>query len=269
MDTKINETVEMQTRDNLMEAGDLSTNGVPPKPQPKGLLSRTWARRDGIPLRDKPPPGGTITNTQNGRYQLGNAVQGERDMDQWNRFVTYNTFTMILSLAIVLVLISGFPLRNKFLMWLLTIATLFTVVFMVATYLQSLGMMAPDMYVDVTSVWGCDEKERSAFARSDCRHQGSYEKEIEVQPMKHHHMGTSSRETGEHSESKDSEGGHWKSKSRRHSLNTYEDDLSQPWTCEERNPFTRTLRIRIFNFPRTKECPATSRHKMKRDPEDH
>ncbi|PWA74614.1 Ankyrin repeat-containing protein [Artemisia annua] len=76
-------------------------------------------------------------------------------MDQWNRFVMYNTFTMILSLAIVLVLVSGFPLRNKFLMWVLTIATLFTVVFMVATYLQSLAMMAPDMYVDVASVWVC------------------------------------------------------------------------------------------------------------------
>ncbi|GJZ09755.1 ankyrin repeat-containing protein ITN1-like protein [Tanacetum coccineum] len=176
MDTKINETVEMQTRENLMEAGVLRGNGVHPKPQRKGLLSRTWARyvNDNQSWLEKQrgililaalvvagmafhsginPPGGTITNTQNG--PLGNAAQTEVDMDQWNRFVTYNTFTMILSLAIVLVLISGFPLRNKFLMWLLTIATLFTVVFMVATYLQSLGMMAPDMYVDVTSVWVC------------------------------------------------------------------------------------------------------------------
>ncbi|GJR29193.1 hypothetical protein Tco_1105425 [Tanacetum coccineum] len=93
-------------------------------------------------------------------------------------------------------------------------------------------------------------KERSASARSDSRHQGSHEKEIEVQPRKHHHRGTSSRETGGHSESEDSEGGHWKSKSRRHRSNTYEDDLSQPWTCEERNPFTP--RIRHFNFPRTR-----------------
>ncbi|GKE93317.1 hypothetical protein Tco_1574412, partial [Tanacetum coccineum] len=59
-------------------------------------------------------------------------------------------------------------------------------------------------------------KERSASARSDSRHQGSHEKEIEVQPRKHHHRGTSSRETGGHSDSEDSEGGHWKSKSRRH-----------------------------------------------------
>ena len=177
MDTKINETVEMQTQENLMEAGVLRSNGVLPKPQRKGLLSRTWARyvnneqswlekQRGILILAAlvvagmafhagiSPPGGAVTDTQNGRYQLGNAVQGEVDMDKYNTFVMYNTFTMILSLAIVLLLISGFPLRNKFLMWLLTIATLFTVVFMVATYLQSLEMMAShDGYVDVTSIW--------------------------------------------------------------------------------------------------------------------
>ncbi|GJS03749.1 reverse transcriptase domain-containing protein [Tanacetum coccineum] len=58
-------------------------------------------------------------------------------------------------------------------------------------------------------------KERSASARSDSRHQGSHEKETEVQPRKHHHRGTSSRETGGHSESEDSEGGHWNLTSRR------------------------------------------------------
>ncbi|KAI7749789.1 hypothetical protein M8C21_012147 [Ambrosia artemisiifolia] len=101
------------------------------------------------------PPGGTITDTQNGRYSLGNAVQTEVDMDNWNRFVAYNSLTMITSLAIVVVLISGLPLRNKFLMWVLTLGTLFAMVSMVATYLQSLAMMAPDMYVNVTSVWIC------------------------------------------------------------------------------------------------------------------
>ncbi|GJU07701.1 reverse transcriptase domain-containing protein [Tanacetum coccineum] len=110
-------------------------------------------------------------------------------------------------------------------------------------------------------------KERSASARSDSRHQGSHEKETEVQPRKHHHRGTSSRETGGHSESEDSEGGHWKSKSRRHRSNTYEDDLSQPWTCEERNPFTP--RIRHFNFPRTRMPGHVKTYDGSGDPEDH
>ncbi|GKC18096.1 hypothetical protein Tco_1014878 [Tanacetum coccineum] len=110
-------------------------------------------------------------------------------------------------------------------------------------------------------------KERSASARSDSHHQGSHEKETDVQPWKHHHRGTSSRETGGHSESKDSKGGHWKSKSRRHRSNTYEDDLSQPWTCEERNPFTP--RIRHFNFPRTRMPSHIKTYDGSGDLEDH
>ncbi|GJV63033.1 reverse transcriptase domain-containing protein, partial [Tanacetum coccineum] len=110
-------------------------------------------------------------------------------------------------------------------------------------------------------------KERSASARSDIRHQGSHEKETEVQPRKHHHRGTSSQETGGHSENEDSKGGHWKSKSRRHRSNTYEDDLSQPWMCEERNPFTP--RIWHFNFSRTRMPIHVKTYDGRGDLEDH
>ncbi|GJY79938.1 hypothetical protein Tco_0492689 [Tanacetum coccineum] len=79
--------------------------------------------------------------------------------------------------------------------------------------------------------------------------------------------GTSSREIRGHSKSKDSDGGHWKSKSRRHRSNTYEDDLSQPWTCEERNPFTP--RIRHFNFPRTRMPSHVKTYDGSGDLEDH
>ncbi|GJS49907.1 reverse transcriptase domain-containing protein [Tanacetum coccineum] len=110
-------------------------------------------------------------------------------------------------------------------------------------------------------------KERSASARSDSRYQVSHEKETEIQPRKHHHRDMSSRETGEYSESEDSEGGHWKSKSRRHRSNTYEDDLSQPWTREERNPFTPC--IWHFNFPRTRMPSHVKTYDGSGDPEDH
>ncbi|GJT49456.1 reverse transcriptase domain-containing protein [Tanacetum coccineum] len=110
-------------------------------------------------------------------------------------------------------------------------------------------------------------KERSASTRSDSRHQVSREKETEVQPRKHHRRDMSSRETGEYSESEDSEGGHWKSKSRRHRSNTYEDDLSQPWTCEERNLFTP--RIRHFNFLRIRMPSHVKTYDGSGDPEDH
>ncbi|GJY34756.1 reverse transcriptase domain-containing protein [Tanacetum coccineum] len=70
-----------------------------------------------------------------------------------------------------------------------------------------------------------------------------------------------------HGDSEDSEGGHWKSKSRRHRSNTYEDDLSQPWTCEERNPFTP--RIQHFSLPRTRMPSHVKTYDGSGDPEDH
>ncbi|GJT14390.1 hypothetical protein Tco_0861432 [Tanacetum coccineum] len=86
-----------------------------------------------------------------------------------------------------------------------------------------------------------ERKEPGAYTRSDSHHQSSQARGAEVQARKHHHEGTSSRRTSGYSESEDSKGGHWKSKSNRHRSDTYEDDLSQPWTCEERNPFTTRI----------------------------
>ncbi|GKB85867.1 hypothetical protein Tco_0958139 [Tanacetum coccineum] len=73
--------------------------------------------------------------------------------------------------------------------------------------------------------------------------------------------------TSGYSESKDSEGGHWKSKSKRHRSDTYEDDLSQPWTCEERNPFM--TQIRHFDFPRIRMPSHVKTYNGSGDPEDH
>ncbi|GJV87468.1 hypothetical protein Tco_1531406 [Tanacetum coccineum] len=50
-------------------------------------------------------------------------------------------------------------------------------------------------------------------------------------------------------ESKGSAGGHWKSKPKRQK-SSVEDDLSQPWVCEETDPFIP--RIRYFDFPKTR-----------------
>ncbi|GJR30684.1 hypothetical protein Tco_1106916 [Tanacetum coccineum] len=74
------------------------------------------------------------------------------------------------------------------------------------------------------------------------RHGGSPQaKRTEVEARRRQQKGTPSRTTSQYSESEDSEGGHWKSKSRRQRSNTHEDDLSQPWTREERNPFTHRI----------------------------
>ncbi|KAI7745678.1 hypothetical protein M8C21_030418 [Ambrosia artemisiifolia] len=169
----------LETREILMEAGVMRANDLRPaldKPlhsitlktsqnKRKGLLSRTWAwyvnadhhwieKQRGILLvaalvvavmsfySGINPPGGFITNTQDG--SVGNAVQAEVDMDKFSMFSANNSVTMISSLAIVIVLISGLPLRNKFWMWLLTLGTLLTMVSMVFSYWVALSMTAPD-----------------------------------------------------------------------------------------------------------------------------
>nr|GFB21429.1 hypothetical protein [Tanacetum cinerariifolium] len=59
-----------------------------------------------------------------------------------------------------------------------------------------------------------------------------------------------SRYTKALSESEDSGGGHWKSRSKKKKSSGEEDDLSQPWVCEETDPFTP--RTCYFNFPKTR-----------------
>ncbi|GJV15170.1 reverse transcriptase domain-containing protein [Tanacetum coccineum] len=77
----------------------------------------------------------------------------------------------------------------------------------------------------------------------------------------------SSRYTENHSESEDSEGGHWKSKSRRKKSSVEDDDLSQPWVCAETDPFTS--RIRHFDFPKTRMPSHVKTYNGSEDPKDH
>ncbi|GJY03153.1 reverse transcriptase domain-containing protein [Tanacetum coccineum] len=69
------------------------------------------------------------------------------------------------------------------------------------------------------------------------------------------------------SESGTSDGGHWKSKSKRHKP-TDEDDLAVPWSCEEVDPFTP--RIRNFKSLRKTRMPNNVKtYDGTGDPEDH
>ncbi|GKF77789.1 hypothetical protein Tco_0230259, partial [Tanacetum coccineum] len=80
-------------------------------------------------------------------------------------------------------------------------------------------------------------------------HQSSRSRATESASERCYTKRASSRRTEELSESEGSVGGHWKSKLERQKSSN-EDDLSQPWVCEETNPFTP--RIRYFDFPKTR-----------------
>ncbi|GKE13734.1 hypothetical protein Tco_1421311, partial [Tanacetum coccineum] len=91
---------------------------------------------------------------------------------------------------------------------------------------------------------------KSVSARSDSHNQGSY-----------------SRYTESLFESKDSGGGHWKSRSKKKKSNGEEDDLSQPWVCEEIDPFTP--RICYFDFLKTRMPSHIKTYDGSEDPNDH
>ncbi|GJS62981.1 reverse transcriptase domain-containing protein [Tanacetum coccineum] len=91
---------------------------------------------------------------------------------------------------------------------------------------------------------------KSVSARSDNYSRNSHSKYIEAL-----------------SESEDSEGGHWKSRSKKKKSCREEDDLSQPWVCEEVDPFTP--RIRYLDFPKTRMPNHIKTYDGSEDPEDH
>ncbi|GJY39014.1 hypothetical protein Tco_0425378 [Tanacetum coccineum] len=62
--------------------------------------------------------------------------------------------------------------------------------------------------------------------------------------------------------------GHWKSKLKKLKSTTDDNDLSQPWLCEETDLFT--LRIRNFEFPKRIHMPSNVKtYDGFGDPEDH
>ncbi|GJW80517.1 reverse transcriptase domain-containing protein [Tanacetum coccineum] len=70
------------------------------------------------------------------------------------------------------------------------------------------------------------------------------------------------------SEGEDSAGGHWKSKSKKKKSSIEDEDLSQPWVCEETNPFTP--RICYFDLPKRTRMPShVKTYDGSEDPEDH
>ncbi|GJS62196.1 reverse transcriptase domain-containing protein [Tanacetum coccineum] len=124
-------------------------------------------------------------------------------------------------------------------------------------------------------------KEKNVFAHSrDSWHRSYYSsrrdkkscyqssrfRETEVASKKHRHKRENSQRTEALSESEGSAGGHWKSKPKKRK-SSIEDDLSQPWVCEETDPFTP--RIRYFDFPRTRMPSHIKTYDGSEDLEDH
>ncbi|GJX20623.1 hypothetical protein Tco_0223300 [Tanacetum coccineum] len=97
-------------------------------------------------------------------------------------------------------------------------------------------------------------------------YQSSRSRETEVASKKHRHKREYSQRTEALSEREGSAGGHWKSKPKKQK-SSVEDDLSQPWVCEETDLFTP--RIRYFDFPRTRMPSHIKMYDESEDREDY
>ncbi|XP_059640418.1 ankyrin repeat-containing protein ITN1-like [Cornus florida] len=99
------------------------------------------------------PPGNVWQENNNGTTRPGTAIMdGDKDF-KW--FLKYNTVSLLASLSIILLMISGFPLKNKLSMWLLVAAMSTSVAFMALAYVESISLIAPKCTtnIDWVSVW--------------------------------------------------------------------------------------------------------------------
>ncbi|GKE02534.1 hypothetical protein Tco_1390517 [Tanacetum coccineum] len=112
-------------------------------------------------------------------------------------------------------------------------------------------------------------KEPATSARSDSRQRSPQAKRTEVEARRRQQRQTPSRATSQYSESEDVKVGSLANLSKKagKSIHCCEDDLYQPWTCKERNPFTP--RIRHFSLLRTRMPSHVKTYDGSGDREDH
>ncbi|GJS18708.1 hypothetical protein Tco_0413180 [Tanacetum coccineum] len=119
------------------------------------------------------------------------------------------------------------------------------------------------------SVYSDDQRRRSyhsSHRHTKSCHQSSRSITTEPTSERRYNKMESSRRTEELSEREGSARGHWKSKVKR-PKSSIEDGLSQPWVCEETDPFTP--QIRYFDFPKTRMPSHIKTYDGSEDPEDH
>nr|AFK35344.1 unknown [Medicago truncatula] len=92
----------------------------------------------------------TILNTRmvNTTICLGEAILATRLKDDYLAFLICNTFCFIASLSVIFVLVSGIPINNKFLIWLLSIVMSIILSGLALTYLFAAGMVTPNSLWD-------------------------------------------------------------------------------------------------------------------------
>ncbi|KAE8021211.1 hypothetical protein FH972_007125 [Carpinus fangiana] len=83
--------------------------------------------------------------------EAGTAVLSYAYSSTYLLFLYFNTTSFFASLCVILLVITGYPLRSKFFIWLLTLAMIISVAFMTLTYIYAVILVTPDHLIDKVS----------------------------------------------------------------------------------------------------------------------
>ncbi|KAF8006042.1 hypothetical protein BT93_K0359 [Corymbia citriodora subsp. variegata] len=87
------------------------------------------------------PPGGAWSDDKKQNditYYAGTPIMATNNPNVYLRFCIYNTVSFLASLSTIFLLMSGLPMKNKVLMWILMATTWVTITFMALAYLESM-----------------------------------------------------------------------------------------------------------------------------------
>ncbi|KAL7123114.1 hypothetical protein ACP275_01G085600 [Erythranthe tilingii] len=87
-------------------------------------------------------------------HVAGFSVFASNYPEGYPRFYMINTISFIASLSIILLLMSGLPIRRRFFMWILMVITWVAITAIALTYLLSITVLTPDNNVTLHSVLG-------------------------------------------------------------------------------------------------------------------
>lgn len=99
------------------------------------------------------PPGGVwqgdtktdgFTCSDFGFCEAGTAVVGYAWSQDYLKFIFFNSSSFFASLCVMLIIMSGFPLENKVVMWVLDLLMIAAASCMLLTYMWALGLISPD-----------------------------------------------------------------------------------------------------------------------------
>ena len=88
-------------------------------------------------------PSDSSTASDDSNHYAGFSIMADNYPELYISFIIYNTVGFLASLSIILLLISGLPLRRRFFMWVLMVIMWVAITAMALTYLASVSVLTP------------------------------------------------------------------------------------------------------------------------------